>query len=90
MHSKVLLLLGDGAGLSLSRCIQLPRIIKGPPGVDVTLGDGLHLQVETMLPGPHRLPLRHLHPLEHAFPQLEVVVLVSKVLTFTAQDTLCL
>jgi hypothetical protein len=41
--SEVLLLLGDGAGLSLGRCIQLPRIDKGPPGVDVTLGDGLHL-----------------------------------------------
>jgi hypothetical protein len=41
--SEVLLLLGDGAGLSLDRCIQLPRIDKGPSGVDVTLGDGLHL-----------------------------------------------
>jgi hypothetical protein len=35
-HSKVLLLLGDGAGLSHGRCVQLPRI-------GITLGDGLHL-----------------------------------------------
>jgi hypothetical protein len=56
-RNKLLLLLGDGVGPSLGRCIQLPRIGKGPPGVDVTLGDGLHLQVETMLSGP-RHPLR--------------------------------
>jgi hypothetical protein len=89
-HSKVLLLLGDGAGPSLSRCVQLPRIGKGPSGVDVTLGDGLHLQVETMLPGLHRHPLGHRHPLEQACPQPEALVLVSKVLTFTVQDTLYL
>jgi hypothetical protein len=56
----------------------------------VTLGDGLHLQVETMLPGPRHCPLRHRRPLEHACPQLEAPALVSKVLTFTVQDALCL
>jgi hypothetical protein len=55
--NKLLLLLGDDAGPSLGRCVQLPRIGKVPPGVGVTLGDGLHLQVETMLPGPHCCPL---------------------------------
>jgi hypothetical protein len=52
------------------------------------LGDGLHLQVETMLPGPCRRPLRHHCPLEHACPQLEAQMLVSKVLTFAVQDAL--
>jgi hypothetical protein len=88
MHSKLLLLLGDGAGPSFSRCVQLPRIDKGPPGVGIMLGDGPHLQVETMLPGPRCSPLEHCCPLEHACPQLEAVVLVSKVLTFTVQDAL--
>jgi hypothetical protein len=88
MRNKLLLLLGDGVGPSLGRCIQLPRIGKGPPGVGVTLGDGLHLQVETMLSGPCRRPLGHRHQLEHACPQLEVAALVSKVLTFAAQDAL--
>jgi hypothetical protein len=83
-RSKLLLLLGDGAGPSLGRCVQLPRIGKGPPGVGVTLGDDLHLQVETMLLGPHRHPLGHRHSLEHACPQLEAAALVIKVLTFTA------
>jgi hypothetical protein len=89
-RNKLLLLLGDGAGLSLGRCVQLSRIGKGPPGVGVTLGDGLHLQVETMLPIPRHRPLRHRRPLEHACPQPEVVALISKVLTFTVQDALCL
>jgi hypothetical protein len=66
------------------------RISKGQSGVSITLGDGLHLQVKTMQPGPHRRPLRHRHPLEQACPQLEAPALVSKVLTFTVQDTLCL
>jgi hypothetical protein len=87
-HNKVLLLLGDGAGLSLSRCVQLPCISKGPPGVSVTLGDGLHLQVKTMLPGPCRRPLGHHHHLEHACPQLEAPSLISKVLTLAVQDAL--
>jgi hypothetical protein len=76
-HSKLLLLLCDGAGQS-----------KGPPGIGVTLGDGLHLQVETMLSGPRRHPLGHRHPLEHACPQLEAVKLISKVLTVAVQDVL--
>jgi hypothetical protein len=42
-HDEVLLLLDDGAGPSLSRCVQLLCIGKGPLGVGVTLGDGLHL-----------------------------------------------
>jgi hypothetical protein len=88
MRSKLLLLLGDSAGPSLDRCVQLPCIGKGPPGVSVTLGDGLHLQVKTMLPGPHRRPLGHRRPLEHACPQLEAAALISKVLTFTVQDAL--
>jgi hypothetical protein len=64
-------LLDDGAGLSLGRCIQLLHVGKGPLGVSVVLGDGLHLQVEAMLSC-----------------QLEASVLISKVLTFMAQDTL--
>jgi hypothetical protein len=68
--------------------LQLPRISKGPPGVGITLGDGLHLHVETMLPGPRCRSLGHRHPLEHACPQLEVPTLVSKVLTFAVQDAL--
>jgi hypothetical protein len=52
------------------------------------LGDGLHLQVKTMLPGPHRRPLGHPRPLEHACPQLKAPTLVSKVLTFMVQDAL--
>jgi hypothetical protein len=87
-RSKLLLLLGDGVGPSLGRCVQLPRIGKGPPGIGITLGDGLHLQVKTMLPGPHRRPLKHHRLLEHACPQLEAAALVNKVLTFTVQDTL--
>jgi hypothetical protein len=87
-RSKLLLLLGDGAGPSLTRCVQLPSIGKGPPGVGVMLGDGLHLQVETMLSGPRRRPLGHRRLLEHTCPQLEAATLVSKVLTFTAQDAL--
>jgi hypothetical protein len=83
MHNKVLLLIGDRAGLSLGRCVQLLRIDKGPVGVGITLGDGLHLQDETMLLGPCRRPLRHHCPLEQACPQLEAPVLVSMVLTFT-------
>jgi hypothetical protein len=89
-HNKVLLLLGDGAVSSLGRCVQLPCIGKGPLGVGVTLGDGLHLQVKTMMPGPRCHPLGHRRPLEHACPQLEVAALVSKVLTFMVQDALCL
>jgi hypothetical protein len=42
-RSKLLLLLGDGAGPSLVQCVELPRIGKGPPRVGVTLGDGLHM-----------------------------------------------
>jgi hypothetical protein len=82
-RSKLFLLLGDGAGPSLSQCVQLPCINKGPPGVGVMLGNGLHLQVESMLSGPRRRPLEHHHPLEHACPQLEAAALISKVLTFT-------
>jgi hypothetical protein len=67
-YSKVLLLLGGGAGPSLGRCIQLLCIRKGSPGVGVMLGDVLHLQVETMLSGLHRRPLKHCHPHEHACP----------------------
>jgi hypothetical protein len=52
------------------------------------LGDGLHLQVETMLSGPRRRPLGHHRLLEHTCPQLEAATLISKVLTFTAQDAL--
>jgi hypothetical protein len=85
MHNKVILLLGDGTGPSLGRCVQLPRIGKGPPGVGVTR---LHLQVETMLLGPCRHPLGHRHPLEHACPQLEAATLVRKVLPFAVQDAL--
>jgi hypothetical protein len=85
---KLLLLLSDGTGPRLGRSVQLPRIGKGPSGVGVTMGDGLHLQVKTMLPGPRRRPLRHRHPLEHACPQLEAATLVSKVPTFAVQDAL--
>jgi hypothetical protein len=88
MRSKLLLLLADGTGPSLGRCVQLPRIGKGPSGVGVTLGDGLHLSVKTLLPGPRRQPLGHCHPLEHACPWLEAAVLINKVLTFAAQDVL--
>jgi hypothetical protein len=42
-RNKLLLLLGDGAGPNLVQCVELPRIGKGPPGVGVTLGDGLHM-----------------------------------------------
>jgi hypothetical protein len=42
-HDKVLLLLDDGAGLCLGRCVQLLCIGKGPLGVRVALGYGLHL-----------------------------------------------
>jgi hypothetical protein len=87
-HSKVLPLLGDGVGLSLGRGVQLPCIGKGPPGVGVTLGDGLHLQVKTMLLGLRRRRLGHCRPLEHACQKLEAPVLVSKVLTFAVQDAL--
>jgi hypothetical protein len=87
-HSKVLLPLDDGAGRGHGRCVQLLRIGKGPLGVSVALADGLHLQVETMLPAPRYRPLRHPRPLEHACPQLEALVLISKVLTFTVQDML--
>jgi hypothetical protein len=41
-----------------------------------------------MLSGPHCHPLGHRRPLEHACPQLEVVVLINKVLTLVAQDAL--
>jgi hypothetical protein len=61
---------------------------QGPLGVGVTLGDGLHLQVETMLPGWRRRPLGHHCHLEQACPKLEALVLVSKVLTFMVQDAL--
>jgi hypothetical protein len=54
------------------------------------LGDGLHLQVETMLPGPRRRPLGHRRSLEHASPQLEALTLISKVLTFAVQNAMCL
>jgi hypothetical protein len=84
MRSKLLLLLGDDADLSLGRCVQLPRIDKGPSRVGITLGDGLHLQVKTMLSGPHRGPLGHRHPLEHACSQVETAALLNKVLTFAA------
>jgi hypothetical protein len=87
-RSKLLLLLGDGAGPSLGRCVQLSRIGKGPPGVSVTLDDGLHLQVETMLSGPRCRPLEHHRSLEHACPQLEAATLICKVLTFVAQGAL--
>jgi hypothetical protein len=87
-RSKLPLLLGDGVGPSLGRCVHLPCIGKGPPGVGVTLDDGLHLQVKTMLLGPRRCPLGHHRSLEHACPQLEAVALVSKVLTFAVQDVL--
>jgi hypothetical protein len=87
-HSKLVLLLGDDAGPSLGRSIQLPRIGKGLLGVSITLGNGLHLEVKTMLPGPRRHPLKHRRPLEHACPQLEAVALVSKVLTLVVQDAL--
>jgi hypothetical protein len=43
-----------------------------------------------MLPGPHRRPLGHCCPLEEACLQLKALVLISKVLTFTVQDVLCL
>jgi hypothetical protein len=88
VHSKVLLLLDDDTGLGLDRCVQLLRIDKGLLGVGVTLGDGLHLQVETMLPGPRCHPLGHYRPLEHACPQLEALALVSNILTFAVQDAL--
>jgi hypothetical protein len=87
-HSKVLLRLDDGTGPGLNRIIQLLHIGKGLLGVDVKLDDGLHLQVETMLPGPRHRPLGHCRPLEHASPQLEAPTLVSKVLTFAVQDAL--
>jgi hypothetical protein len=83
MHSKVLLLLDDSTDSGLGRCVQLLRISKGPLGVGVTLGNGLNLQVETMLSGSCHRPLRHCCPLEHACPQLEAPMLVSKILTFT-------
>jgi hypothetical protein len=51
-------------------------------GTDVLQCLLLSLEVETMLSGPLCCPLGHCHPLEHACPQLEVVALVSKVLTF--------
>jgi hypothetical protein len=68
MHNKVLLLIGDRAGLSPGRCVQLLRIDKVPVGFGITLGDGLHLQDKTMLPGPCRRPLGHHRPLEQACP----------------------
>jgi hypothetical protein len=83
-HGEALLLLDDGAGTGLSRCVQLLRVGKGPHGVGVALGDGLHLHVEDMLSCPRCHPLRDRHPLEHASPQLEAPTLVSKVLTFAA------
>jgi hypothetical protein len=43
VHNKVLLLLDDGTGPGLGRCVELLRIGKGPLGVGITLGDGLHL-----------------------------------------------
>jgi hypothetical protein len=73
--SKLLLLLGDGAGPSLGRCVQLLRIGKGPSGRNHAVG-----------PAPP--PSQHHCPLEHGCPQLEAVALISKVLTFAAQDTL--
>jgi hypothetical protein len=87
-HSEVLLLLDDGAGPGLGRCVQLLRVDKGPLGVGITVGDGLHLQVEAMLSCPRHHPLQDRHPVEHAGPQLEASALISKVLTFAAQDTL--
>jgi hypothetical protein len=42
-HSKFLLLLHDGTGLGLGRDVQLPHISRGPLGVGITLGNGLHL-----------------------------------------------
>jgi hypothetical protein len=45
MHGEFLLLLDDGAGLGLGRCVELLRIGKGPLGLGVVLGDGLHLQL---------------------------------------------
>jgi hypothetical protein len=88
VHGEVLFLLYDSAGPGLGRCIQLLRVRKGLLGVGVVLGDGLHLQVEAMLSCPCHHPLQDHHHLEHAGPQLEAPVLVSKVLTFVAQDTL--
>jgi hypothetical protein len=41
-----------------------------------------------MLLGPHRRPLRHHHPLKHAYRQLEAAALVSKVLTFAVKNAL--
>jgi hypothetical protein len=67
-HGEVPLLLDDSAGPSLSRCVQLLCIGKGPLGVGVTLGDGPHLQVKAMQPCPGCRPLRDSHPLEHAGP----------------------
>jgi hypothetical protein len=87
-HGKVLLLLDDNVGPVLGRCVQLLRIGKGTHGVGVTLGDGLHLQVEAMLSCPHRHPLHDRRPFEHAGPQLEASMLISEVLTFVAQDAL--
>jgi hypothetical protein len=87
-HGEVLLLLDDGAGPSLGQCVQLLRISKGLLGVSIVLGDGLRLQVKAMLSCSRHHPLRDRCPLEHAGPQLEAPVLISKVLTFAAQDTL--
>jgi hypothetical protein len=81
-------LLDDGISPGLGQCVQLMRVSKGPLGVDVMLGDGLHLQVKAMLPCPCHRPHWDRRPLEHAGPQLELPMLVSKVLTFTAQDML--
>jgi hypothetical protein len=56
MHGEVLLLLDDSASPGLSRCVQLLCVGKGPLEVGVTLGDGLHLQVEAMLSCPCHRP----------------------------------
>jgi hypothetical protein len=42
-HGEVLLFLDDGVGPGLDRCVQLLHVSKGPLGVGVALGDGLHL-----------------------------------------------
>jgi hypothetical protein len=57
-------------------------------GASHASGDGLHLQVEAMLPSPHRRPLGHRHPPEHVCPQLEALALINEVPTFAVQDAM--
>jgi hypothetical protein len=87
-HGEVLLLLDDSAGPGLGRCVQLVHVGKGPLGVDVTLVDGPHLQIEAALLCPCHRPLEDRHLLKHGGPQLEAPTLIVETLAFPVQGTL--